>query len=360
MKKILVLGATGSIGKNTLDIIENMPNDFKVAALVAHQSKTALDTLSKKFACPSALTSIDEHCIERLLDETKPDLAVNGIAGSAGLLPSKTVLEHGVSLALANKETVVMAWNLIFPLAQKNCANIIPVDSEHSALFHLINFIGNENISELIITASGGPFRKTPKEKLANVTVQDALKHPSWKMGKKITIDSATLANKGLEVIEAAKLFSIAPEKIKVIVHPESIVHSLVRTNDGMLYASVSNPDMRRPIFSALTYPHVSKNYFEYFDLFENDLHFEKPRMLDFPLLKLAYDALSKKSSYTIAYNAADEIAALAFIEGRISFTKIAEVVANVLNENWNDEARDFSDVFAIDKRARELAKDTL
>ena len=357
MKKVFVLGCTGSIGTSTLDIIKNMPALFCACALASHTSREKTEKLASSFGCDFTLTADDPHGIERLIRQTRPDIAVNGIAGSAGLLPSKAVLEAGVDLALANKETVVMAWHLIQALAQKSGARIIPVDSEHSAIFSLIEKIGKENIAQILITASGGPFRTYAKEALARVSVKDALAHPTWKMGKKITIDSATLANKGLEVIEACRLFDVSPEIVKVVVHPESIVHSLVRTKDGMLYAQLSDPDMKHPILSALTWPETAENYLQTFDLFDKTLSFFRPRTEDFPLLAYAYEAAKRGASYTIAYNAADEVAALAFLDGKLSFTDIARVVRSVLDEDWTMLPESFEDVFKADAKARSLAK---
>ena len=216
MKRVLVLGSTGSIGSSTLNIIENMPQDFTVCGLSAHSNEDKLNQLSSKYKCPSLLTSKNnkEDDFNRLIDESKPDIVVNGIAGAAGLLPSKIVLENGIDLALANKETIVMAGPLIQVLAARNNAKILPVDSEHSAIFNLIEKMGKKNVSKVIITASGGPFRTFSKEQLQNITVEQALNHPTWKMGPKITIDSSTLANKGLEVIEAAFLFDLNIDQI--------------------------------------------------------------------------------------------------------------------------------------------------
>lgn len=356
MKKIIVLGCTGSIGTNTLSIIRNMGASFSACALVAHSSSRISD-LAAEFGCPAALTSQESGCIERLLAETKPDIAVNGISGSDGLLPSKAVIESGTDLALANKETVVMAWPLVKALADSKGVRILPVDSEHSALFNLIERIGRDNIAELIITASGGPFRGYTKEQLASVTVAQALNHPTWKMGKKITIDSATLANKGLEVIEACRLFGFPPDKVTVLVHPQSIVHSLVRTKDGMLYAQLSDPDMKHPILSALTWPDTVPNCLEPFDLFDKQLTFFRPRMDDFPMLRYAYDAARAGGSYTIAYNAANEVAALAFLAGKTGFQDIPRIVSSVLAKDWTAGPDTFDAVFGTDSRARSLAE---
>lgn len=358
MKKILVLGATGSIGTSTLDIARNMPSDFEIVGITANSNKEKLEKLRNEFHCPSSLTSIDgTDGIRKLIEDTKPDIVVNGISGSAGLKPSKIVLENGIDLALANKETVVMAWQLIKALAEKNNAKIIPVDSEHSAIFCLINQCKKENVSEIIITASGGPFRNYSLEQLKNVTLTDALNHPTWNMGQKITIDSATLANKGLEVIEATRLFDVPPEKIKVVVHPQSFVHSIVRTNDGMLYAQISAPDMKHPIFQSLVYPENRKNYMKPFDLFDKNFEFYRPRYDDFPMLKYAFEAAQKNAGYTIAFNAANEIAVQGFIDGKIKFLDIPEITYKVLQNDFSSVPKDFEDIFEIDKIARKYAE---
>lgn len=361
MKKILVLGCTGSIGTNTLAIVRNMGEKFQICGLTAHTKGETLSELAAEFKCKSVLTSsggIEE--IKHLIEETQPDIVVNGIAGAAGLLPSKIVVEAGVRLALANKETVVMAWPLMQSLAEQNNCDIIPVDSEHSAIFSLIHQIKHENIDKIIITASGGPFRTFTREQLENVTVEQALQHPTWRMGKKITIDSATLANKGLEVIEAVRLFHTDADSIQVVVHPQSLIHSLVRTHDGMLYAQISDPDMKHPIFSALTWPENEKSYLTPFDLFDSTMTFFSPRMNDFPMLSYAFEAAKKLKSYTIAYNAANEEAVSAFLAKKISFTAIPRIVRSVLDKDWTDEPQTFDDVFEQDKKARCLTQELL
>lgn len=361
MKKVLVLGCTGSIGTNTLEIIRNFPKNFSVAGITAHSNEKRFNELCTEFNCKGILTSkTGIENLGKLIEETQPDIVVNGIAGSAGLLPSKIVLEHKISLALANKETVVMAWPLIKKLAEKNNAQIIPVDSEHSAIFSLINQAGKNNVSEIVITASGGPFRTLDKAELENVTVEQALKHPTWNMGKKITIDSATLANKGLEVIEANRLFDTPTEKISVTVHPQSLIHSLVRTNDGMLYAQISDPDMKHPIYSALTYPENKENYLKPFNLFDCTMTFFKPRYEDFPMLSYAFEAAKLGGSYTIAYNAANEVAVDAFINKKIGFMGIPKLVKKVLDTDWTNTPDNFEDVFEADSKARKLAQEFL
>ena len=358
MKKVLVLGCTGSIGTNALNIINYMFQDFVLCGVQAHSNKDKLLEISKKAKCPYLLTSEDnsEQAFKDLIEKSKPDIVVNGISGAAGLLPSKLVLEAGIDLALANKETIVMAGPLIKDLAHEHQAQILPVDSEHSAIFNLVQKIGKENISRIIITASGGPFRTLTKAQLEQVTIEQALNHPTWQMGKKITIDSATLANKGLEVIEAAQLFDVDSSKIEVVVHPQSLVHSLVRTNDGMLYAQISEPDMKHPILSALTWPEYKENYLEPFDLFDQTMTFFKPRIQDFPMLSYAFECVKFGKAYPIAFNAANEIAVNAFLQEKISFQTISRIVRSVLDKNWNYKIKSFKDVFEADEEARKYA----
>lgn len=360
MKKVLVLGCTGSIGTSTLDILRNHKDRFMCAGLTANSKEEELEKLMYEFDCPVCLTkNAGVDGIKMLLEDTKPDIVVNGIAGSAGLAPSMAVLEAGIDLALANKETVVMAGPLMFEAAKKSGSRILPVDSEHSAIFTLVNQCKKENIDKIVITASGGPFRTLPREKLASVTVADALKHPTWNMGVKITIDSATLGNKGLEVIEAVRLFDVKASQVQVVVHPQSVIHSLVRTKDGIVYGQFSEPDMKHPILQALDWPEILPSYMKPFDLTDTldgkrTLTFEKPRMDDFPMLALAFEAAEKGGSYPIAYNAANEVAVQAFIDKKIGFLKIPEIVGRVMHTcGFEGEPRDLKDVFEIDKIAR-------
>lgn len=363
-KKILVLGCTGSIGTSTLDIIRNQKDSFSVCGLSANTNKIKLSELSREFNCPYTLTAEDGYDgIKKLIEISKPDIVVNGIAGSAGLIPSILTLESNVDLALANKESVVMAGSLIFDLAKKNNCKIIPVDSEHSAIFTLINQCGKDNIDQIILTASGGPFRTWKSKKIKKATLKDALKHPTWDMGIKITVDSATMGNKGLEVIEAKRLFNIETNKIEVVVHPQSIIHSLVRTVDGIVYGQFSEPDMKHPIIQALNYPFIKSDFMKPFSFVDSEnkertLTFEQPRYDDFPLLKLAFEAADKDNCYPIAFNAANEIAAWAFIDEKIKFFKIAEVVSNVMSKDWSNIIRDTKDIFEADSLAREYAKE--
>ena len=365
-KKVIVLGATGSIGKSSLEIMSTLPDLFEIVGITANKNANSLLALSKQYGCKNICLCSESgtESIKHLIEKTKPDIVINGIAGSAGLLPSVYVLESGIDLALANKETVVMAYPLVRALAKKNNCHILPVDSEHSAVFSLINRYGRENVSKIILTASGGPFRTFTKDKLLKVTFEDALKHPTWNMGPKITVDSSSLANKGLEVIEACRLFDAKPEHVKVTIHPQSLVHSLIQTKDGALYAQISKPDMKHPILTALTWPNFTENSLELLNLydFESPLEmtFAKPDQDKFPMLKLAYQSASLNGGYTIAYNAANEIAVSAFAQGKIGFYGISDLTETVLSHDWTKEPSDFDDVFNIDKQARNIAREKL
>ena len=362
-KRVIVLGATGSIGSACCDILRNNLDRFTVVALSAYSKKTALESLASEFNVSSSiLVSRDgEAALHRMIEETDADILVNGIAGSPGLRSSQIALESGKDLALANKETIVMAGSLIKEIAKKNKANILPVDSEHFAVFALCNAHGQDSIAEIILTASGGPFRAWDTKAIYSATPEQALKHPTWSMGSKITIDSASLANKGLEVIEAVRLFDIEPSKVSVVVHPQSIVHSMIRTKDGLLYAQLSQPDMRYPLLAALNWPHTVTNHLEPFSFnVSQTLEFQPPRMKDFPLLALAYQAASNAGSYTIAYNAANECAVAAFLSRTIPFGALAEVTAEVLKHDWSYTPKSIDAVIEADAHVRTLTASIL
>lgn len=369
-KRVIVLGASGTIGKNTIDIIRNFPDLFSLAGVTVHSNRGMLEHLTAEFALThSAITGCgddssytkEQRDIDYFLRTTPADIVVNGIAGAAGLRASLLAVRTHPVLALANKESIVMAGALLQKEAEKHGAAVIPVDSEHSALFSLIKAHGRETIQKLILTASGGPFRTWTPEQLRTVTREDALRHPTWKMGAKITVDSASLANKALEVIEAAQLFDMPVDRIEVTVHPSSIVHSLVQLNSGAVYAQLSPPDMRNPIFSALTYPQEPPAYLTPLDFSKPfELRFEPPRMQDFPLLGLGFIAARKGAGYPIAFNAANEEAVAAFLEGNMRFTQLAEVTGAVLERNWNSVPTDFEAVMSADADARRYAQECI
>ncbi|MCL2264430.1 MAG: 1-deoxy-D-xylulose-5-phosphate reductoisomerase [Treponema sp.] len=361
-KRIAVLGVTGSIGKSAVDIISRDKENLEIVLLSSRRS--SLKELSKQY--PSAVCVKTESGDEKLLSsilELKPDITINGIAGSAGLKPSLAAINAGSHLALANKETIVMAGQLVMRHAKEKNVNIIPVDSEHSAVFHLLqreefyrgaaNKKEEVNISEIILTASGGPFRNLTVEQMRDVTVKDALAHPTWNMGHKITVDSASMANKGLEIIEACVFFNTPPEKIKVVIHPQSIVHSMIRLCNGVIYAQLSKPDMRHPIHDAIYWPVTTPSALEPICFDSLTLEFSKPDTDKFPMLKYAWEAAEQKALYPCAYNAANEIAAAAFLEKKIKFLDIPKITEQVLQSDWTGDELDFESIIKADTDAR-------
>jgi 1-deoxy-D-xylulose-5-phosphate reductoisomerase len=367
-KRVIVVGATGSIGRQSLDVLRSQTERFEVVGLAAHTLEAPLRAAGALF--PGALLCLSgargpsegiaffgEAGIEDLIASLEPDLVINGAAGSGGLKPSLAALNCGADLALANKESVVMAWPLLAAASRASGSKILPVDSEHAALFQLVEKIGSDRIEELVITASGGAFRDKALEELAAVTPDQAASHPNWSMGRKITIDSATMANKGLEVIEASRLFGFPPERVKVLIHPQSLVHALVRTTEGSLYAQASEPDMRVPIQNALTWPEVAPCPFGRLELAGKKLEFREAEGARYPLLGLAYAALASGEGATVAYNAADEVAVAAFEERKIGYLDIARVVGRSLESAWPSRAPDLESIFDIDRSARESAR---
>jgi 1-deoxy-D-xylulose-5-phosphate reductoisomerase len=379
-KRVAILGATGSIGKSTLDVLRAGKNDFEPVLFSGYRDTSGLLALAKEYpAAALALSGDDSGSAEfdrvgtyfgregllRSIAECGADIVINGIAGAAGLEPSLAVLEAGADLALANKETIVMAGELVFSLAKRKKARIIPIDSEHSAIFSLLEAHGKDQAAGILLTASGGPFRKKSLKELKHITPEDALNHPTWNMGPKITIDSATLANKGLEVIEATELFDINAEQIKVVVHPQSIVHSMVKLKNGAVYAQLSRPDIRLPIHNALYYPDIMPCSFGALDFDCLTLEFEKPDYERFPMLSLAYEASCKGSVYPAVYNAANEAAVSAFAENKAGFSDIPRIVSFVLHSGWDsgvffagaDSAETLRAILETDRLAREKAE---
>ncbi|HUW70755.1 MAG TPA: 1-deoxy-D-xylulose-5-phosphate reductoisomerase [bacterium] len=368
LKRIILIGATGSIGKQTLDVVSRHPDLFALVGLSAHRDEQGLRkaamayptaTLCLSGATPreAGIRYVGAEGLIRLVEDTSADIVVNAAAGADGLEPSFAALRSGKDLALANKETIVMAGRLALAEAALHGKRILPVDSEHAAIFNMMERFGAGSVRGVIITASGGAFRQMPLERLPFVTPRDALAHPTWNMGAKITIDSASMANKGLEVIEAARLFSLAPESIDVAIHPESRVHSFIRTRDGSLYAQISRPDMRLPILNALSWPDMIDEHIADLDPTQSPMTFHKPEPLRYPLLGLAYEALMAGEGYTVAYNAADEIAVAAFMDGSIRFTDLHRVVAATLDHDHPRLVDDLDAVRDADRQARELAK---
>jgi 1-deoxy-D-xylulose-5-phosphate reductoisomerase len=362
-KRIAILGATGSIGKNALDVIDGKKNDFEPVLLSAHHNRSGLDEAGRLWPDAIKILSGEKGGKEQLLAAIAAcgaDITLNGISGAAGLQPSMAAIEAGSDLALANKETLIMAGTLVLKRADEKKVKIIPVDSEHSAVFHLLEAFGSCCLDEIILTASGGPFRKYSMEEMERVTPQAALAHPTWDMGAKISIDSASMANTGLEVIEAVKLFALPPEKIKTVIHPQSIVHSMVRMNDGAVYAQLSCPDMRLPIFKALYWGREIEKIEQktwQLDFDALSLDFYRPDIEKFPLLSLAYEAIGKGGLYPCAYNGANEVAVASFLAGRIGFLDIGRITGYVLDKDWGTEPRDIASVMEADKQAKKIAE---
>jgi 1-deoxy-D-xylulose-5-phosphate reductoisomerase len=343
MTRIALLGATGSIGLQAREVIE-ANDDLELVA--ATSGSTPIDGLAPLTQVGGDPTS--------LLERAKPDLVLNATLGFAGLPATMWALEHGVTLALANKESLVASGELALAARTRGGGMLIPVDSEHSALFQCAQL---GELESVVLTASGGPFRGRTRDELVDVTAEQALAHPTWNMGAKITIDSATLANKGLEVIEAHFLFGLPYERIEVLVHPTSIVHGLGRFRDGAAIAHLGYPDMRVPISYALAYPRRAATPVPRLDLTAGPLEFYEPDTETFALLALAREAGEKGGTYPCAYNAANEVAVAAFLEGRIGFLDIAALVADVLARVDGAAARDLGELREADRSARELVE---
>lgn len=371
MKSLTVLGSTGSIGRSTLDIVAAHPDRFRIEALTAGTNLDLFVTQISKFS-PSLAVVLDEASAKKLSQmlpaKGRPeimfgleglvaaatasavDMVVAAIVGAAGLVPTASAIMAGKDIALANKETLVTAGHIFMDLVKKHGVKLYPVDSEHSAIFQSLEGHRNSDIRKIILTASGGPFLNTSLETLKKVTVQDALNHPNWSMGKKITIDSATMMNKGLEVIEARWLFDTSPEKIEVNIHPQSIIHSMVEYLDGCVIAQLGTPDMKAPIAYALSYPARIATGVKALDLTElSGLTFFRPDLLRFPALKLAYRALTDGESMPAVMNAANEVAVEMFLEGRISFTDIPLLIEKTMDAHQPVRLGSIADVLQAD-----------
>lgn len=330
MTKVVILGVTGSIGQTALRGISNC-REVEIAGATYHNRPFSA-------SYPTLKTNGDIDEIKDFINHVKPDIVLNGISGSTGLKASIAVAKSNCKvLALANKETVVIGSETFAGFAKQNGLEIIPVDSEHSAIDELLITNKIENTDKLIITASGGPFLNTKEEDLEKITVQQAVKHPTWNMGPKISIDSATLANKGLEVIEASFLFGFKPSDIEVVIHPQSIVHSMIRTKSGQVYAQMSPPDMVFPIMRALLQRKVDYNVGTSLDFTKLDLSFRSLDNKRFPFVSAAFECARKKELYPAVYNIADEVGVKLFMEGKIKFTQIYSVVDRALGLQWNN-----------------------
>lgn len=382
MKKVTVLGSTGSIGVSALDVIEKNPGRFRVAALAAGKNIKLLHGQIDKFR-PKIVSVSDLQSAAELRRQIKPgtrtkivagpeglqevasfagaDIVLSAISGAAGLLPTLAAIEAGKDIALANKETMVIAGDIVTEKAREKGVSILPVDSEHSAVFQCLQGQQHGNIKKIILTASGGPFLNYKKSELKKVTVSEALRHPRWKMGKKITIDSASMMNKGLEVIEAKWLFDLAMEQIDILIHPQSVVHSMVEFVDGSLLAQMGIPDMRTPIAYALTYPERIKNDLPLLDLAKTkNLEFLQPDVKKFTCIRLAYEAGTCGGTMPAVLNASNEVTVEAFLDKKIKFVDLPEIIDKVLSGHKVVKKPALEELLQADKWARMQAKEII
>ena len=392
MKRLAILGSTGSIGTQTLDVVRRHPDRYEVYAICANRSVDLLVEQAREFH-PEVVCIADESKYEELKEKLSNldaqssnlrelsvpkvwagadaiadmvqfpsvDVVVAAMVGYAGLRPTIEAIRAGKTIALANKETLVVAGEIICELAQKHHAPILPVDSEHSAIFQSLVGEDRNEIEKILLTASGGPFRTYSLTEMQTVTAADALKHPNWDMGAKITIDSASMMNKGFEVIEAKWLFGVPVEKVEVVVHPQSIVHSAVQFTDGAIKAQLGAPDMRLPIQYALSFPERLAADFPRADLFSlKDLTFEKPDLTRFPNLGLAYEAMRRGGNIPCVLNAANEVANLAFREGRCGFLEMSDIIAQTMQKAAFISKPTYEDYVETDKEARKIAEQML
>lgn len=378
-KKIAILGSTGSIGTQALQVIEEHSDLYEAYVLTANRSAGKLIEQARRFK-PEAVVIADETFYESVRDaladlpikvyaganalcevvqDRNVDIVLASMVGFAGLMPTISAIKAGKAIALANKETLVVAGELINGLANEYKVPILPVDSEHSAIFQCLE-PGNR-IEKILLTASGGPFRKCSLEEIAKVTKDQALAHPTWKMGSKITIDSATMMNKGFEVIEAKWLFGVAPEQIQVVVHPQSVIHSMVQFEDGAVKAQLGMPDMRLPIQYAFSYPKRLRSSFDRLDFFKlGGMTFEEPDMERFRCLALAYEALKQGGNMPCIVNAANEVVNRAFLEDKISFLRMSEVIEETMKKVSFDASPDLDVYMDTDKTARAVASEMI
>jgi len=376
-KRVAILGSTGSIGTQALEVIRANPQHFIVEVLVANSNSELLIKQALEFK-PNAVVIVDEtkykevkdvlfshdikvyagaKALEQIVEMETIDIVLTAIVGYAGLASTINAIKFKKAIALANKETLVVAGDIVTKLAFDNAVNIYPVDSEHSAIFQCLAGEFDNTIEKIYLTASGGPFRGKDKNFLSTVKKEQALKHPNWVMGAKITIDSASLMNKGLEVIEAKWLFSLKPSEIDVIVHPQSIIHSIVQFNDGSMKAQMGLPDMKLPIQYALAYPERIHSDFPRFDFMNfPNLSFEKPDMETFQNLGLAFDALNKGGNMPCVLNAANEVVVEAFLKDKVGFLQMSDVIANTMSKINFIAKPSYDDYVACDKEARLIA----
>ncbi len=381
MKNISVLGSTGSIGRTSLEVIDKLSHKFKVVGLTAGRNtqllekqvekfkpkivsiekKDEAEELKRKFKGKSIRVTFAQEGAEEVASFSENDIVISAITGIDGLRPTLAAVKKGKKIALANKESMVVAGPLIQDSIQKFGAQLIPVDSEHSGVFQCLAKENVENVKKVILTASGGPFFSKSPSEMNNISLEEALNHPRWKMGKKVTIDSATLMNKGLELIEAHWLFGLAPQQLGILIHPQSIVHSLVEMSDGSVLAQLSPTDMKVPIQYALTYPEREDSLLPSLNLSEiKALEFYEVDEEKFPIIKLARLALEEGESYQIALNAANEVAVSAFLKQRIKFMDISEVVTEIVENHQKRKVKSLEDIFEVDRETRRASVDLL
>ena len=386
MRALSILGSTGSVGASTLDVVRRNPDAFRVEALTARRRVTELAEQCAEFR-PTLAVVADPNSVGQLREELRKrglstaaasgvdglaraatlpeaDTVVAAIVGSAGLLPTLAAAEAAKRVLLANKESAVMAGGLLMEAVGRNGATLIPIDSEHNAIFQCLpsaGVVADAGVDRILLTASGGPFLDMAPEELADVTPEQACAHPNWDMGRKISVDSATMMNKGLEIIEACRLFGVEPERVQVVVHPQSIIHSLVQYRDGSVLAQLGNPDMRTPIAHALAWPERIESGADPLDLFDvGRLDFREPDLERFPCLGLAMEAAIAGGGQPIWLNAANEIAVQAFLDGRIRFSAIAVLIASVLAECRASSPGTLEEIIGADREARQKAREKL
>src|SRR5437016_10228567 len=381
MKRIAVLGSTGSIGRSTLSVVESYPDRFKVVSLAAGKNVEAALEQAKRWR-PRVVSLSSERDADQLRNQLKAaglgqidvmhgpsgtvsvathpdaDFVVSAIVGVAGLEATYEAVRAGKTVGLANKECMVAAGEMITAEARRQGKALLPIDSEHNAIHQCLRGGRLEEVERIWLTASGGPFRNTPKSEFSSITVEQALAHPTWKMGRRITIDSATLMNKGFEVIEACRLFDLKPEQVKVLVHPQSTIHSMVEFVDGSILAQFSVTDMRLPILYALTYPERIRSDMRFPVMDLRHIEFAPPDMEKFPCLALAYEAAGAGGAKSVALNAADEVAVAAFLDGRIRFDQITIVIEKVLNETKSVKLESIKRILEADAGARKAAQE--
>ena len=375
-KRVIILGSTGSIGCNALAVADNLPGEFEIVGLAGHRSWEKMARQVERFrpqavamTNPDAAAKLDKqlhgrHCstqiwsgteaLVRLVKEIECDFVLSSIVGVAGLPATLAAVERGLTIGLANKESLVVSGSLMVEAARANRAQLLPVDSEHSAIFQSLHSGKQEEVERILLTASGGPFRTWPIETMRNATVVDAMKHPTWEMGPKITIDSATMMNKALEIIEAHWLFDIDPDRIEVVIHPESIIHSMVAFHDGSIVAQMGRPDMRTPIQYAMTYPRRLAGCGDRLNFSRLErMHFEPPDLQRFPALRLGHEVARRGGTAGAALNAANEAAVALFREGKIGFLDIAAITEDVLRRHDFEQHPTLETLMRVDAWAR-------